>query len=241
VQLDMPIDYFEHIEPFYPANTAGLREFAAYFDKLRTAHDYNFVSEPQMARSFLAALTARVTMERSWADIVRDKLKDVVLGTKNGPHLSFRLKPDFSGVPAQAGAYRTALGVSVERGERLQLYRLGTDGADIYTERDGKLYLGLDRPLTLGVRAMPDRLHLLRSNVPVTIERGGSGGGKSASAWTLHLNDAGMQQVKLYCPQPVDIEPVEPGAELDIQRDDAAHTVTVTHYGDAVAIRVVPR
>jgi hypothetical protein len=245
VALDMPIDYFEHIEPFFPANTEGLREFAAYFDKLRTEHDYNFMSEPQMARSFLTALTARVTVERSWAACVQDKLKDLILGTKNGPHLSLRLKPDFSGVPSQAGPYRTTLGVSIERGERLQLYRLGTDGADIYNERDGKLYLGLDRPLTLGVRALPDRLHLLRSNVPVAIERGagaGSGSGApSGEAWTLHLNDSGMQQIKLYSPQPVDVQGGGADVRLDIQRDEAAHTVTVTHYGPAVALRIVPR
>ncbi|KIL35341.1 hypothetical protein SD70_32230, partial [Gordoniibacillus kamchatkensis] len=245
VAQDMPIIYFEHIEPFFPSRTNELREFAAYFDKLRTEHDYNFVSEPQMARSFLTALTARVTVERSWAAFLQDKLKDLLLGTKNGPHLSLRLKPDFSGVPSQAGVYRTALGVSVERGERLALYRVGTGDADIYDERDGKLFVGLDRPVTLGVHPSPDRLHLLRSNVPVTIERsGGSGaraGAAGGAAWTLHLNDAGMQQIKLYSPQPVDVQAADAGAQLDIQRDDEAHTVTVTHYGPAVTVRVAPR
>jgi hypothetical protein len=242
VTLDMPINYFEHIEPFFPANTQGLREFAAYFDKLRTAHDYNFMSEPQMARSFLTALSAQVKVQRSWAAILRDKLKDLVLGTKNGPHLSYTVKPDFSGVPAQAGAYRTALGVSVERGERLALYSLGTNDADVYTEQGGKLYLGLDRPVSLGIQGMPNRLHLVRSNVPFTLDRSSvrTASGASADMWALHLNDAGMQQVKLYSPHPIQVTGTSADIKLDIQRDEAAHTITVTHYGDPVTLRIVP-
>jgi hypothetical protein len=226
VQLDMPINYFEHIEPFFPGNVAGLVEFAEYFDKLRTAYDYNFMSEPQMARSFLAALKGKVTVSRSWAAYLQDKLKDMLSGTEQGPHLSLTLRPDSSEVPAQAGGYKDTLGVVIEKGARLALYSLSTD-SDFSIRQHEKLYVGLPKPAHVGIYRDSDRLHIVRSNVPTSIEKG-------ADAWTIRLNEPGMQQIVIYSPQPIAIQ----GRDLKVDANEKARTYTVTHYGDPTSITV---
>uniref|UniRef100_A0A4Y8Q4K8 VCBS repeat-containing protein n=1 Tax=Paenibacillus athensensis TaxID=1967502 RepID=A0A4Y8Q4K8_9BACL len=226
---DMPIDYFEHIEYHFPIpmKINDLKQFAAYFDKLRTAHEYNFMSEPQMAQSFLTALKGRVTVSRPLALYLWDKLKDRL--SPGNPHWHASLVPDTSDVPALAGDYASTLGVALEKGERLAQYSLDTD-AEIYHMQSNRFYVGLPQATAISVHKSADKLHLIRSNVPFTLQQAADG------AYTLALNGETMQQVKLYSPRTLTIG----GEDLKIETDADARTYTVTHFGGPVTLKLTP-
>lgn len=222
IQLDMPINYMEHIE-YFEGKKANFEKFVQYFDRVRTEHDYNFVSEPQMARSFLATLTARVEVRQSWGMYLLDRIKDT-LG--KGVHRTLQITADSSGIPSQAGAYRDTLGVRIESGSSLAGHPLKVD-SDIFYGKDGTLYTGLSRPTKLQISWESDPVHLIRANVPLQIDKG-------EKQWTIKLLEAGMQQFKLYSPVPVQFE----GNDLKLEEDAEAHTYTITRYGDASEIIV---
>ncbi|MGG1518869.1 VCBS repeat-containing protein [Paenibacillus oryzisoli] len=225
VKLDMPIDYFEHIEYHFPVPTkvADLKDFADYFDKLRTKHDYNFMTETQMASSFLTALRGEVTISQSWASYLWDKLKDRLAG--GSPHFHATLTPKTAGVPALAEGYADALGVVVEKGDRLALYAIQND-ADIFTTGDNnKLYVGLPKAASLHIGPNEDRFHLVRSNVPYSLIKNGG-------TTQLTLQAAGLQQVKLYSPIELKID----ASGGTVAYDAAAKTYTITRYGDVATI-----
>jgi hypothetical protein len=226
VALDLPIDYFEHIEYHFPDRVQELMQFVDYFDRIRTEHDYNFMTEPQMARSFLSALTGKVIITRSWAAMTVDKVKDW-LG--RGQHLTLNVRTDTANVPAQAAEYRDTLGIVIEPGEKYLTDRFTTD-SDVFLRRENNLYIGLHRPVKVDISWAAEPMHLLRANVPVIITKHGE-------TWAIDTGSPGMQQLKLYSPQPVTIE----GPNLRVEHDDVAGTYTITHFGDAVTITVSPR
>jgi hypothetical protein len=225
VALDLPITYFEHIEYHFPDRIAELTQFVDYFDRIRTEHDYNFMSEPQMARSFLATLAGKVEVSRTWGRMALDYVKDL-LG--DGRHLTLDIRSDTSAVPAQAAEYRDTLGVVIEPGEQYLEHPLGTD-ADLFLKRDKQLYLGLNRPVTVNISWAAEPMHLIRANVPVNID-------KKDAHWTIEAQSAGMQQLKLYSPEPVNVE----GPELRVDYDEPSSTYTITHFGEPVTITVSP-
>ncbi|WNR44732.1 FG-GAP repeat domain-containing protein [Paenibacillus roseipurpureus] len=219
-KLDMPIDYFEHIEYHYPVpeKVAELTEFADYFDKLRTKHDYNFMSETQMAKSFLTAMKSEVRISQSWASYLWDRLKDHLSGSN--PHFHATLTVDASAVPSLAEEYADTLGVSIEKGEKLAQYSLQSD-AHVYTTIENKLYLGLTGKTNLHIGPASQQLHVVRSNVPFTLS---SEGNKQQ----VKLQSAGLQQLKLYSPNELTFE----ASDAAVVHDAAAHTYTITRYGD---------
>lgn len=225
--LDLPIDYFEHIEYQYddPAKTAMLTEFVRFFDGLRTSDDYNFVTEPQMARSFLATMTSDIRVERPWLTYWIDQLK-TKLG--RGLHLTLSLSTDTGDVPEMAAEYRDTAGVVFEPGERYAGYPFATD-SPVHTKRDDKLYvgLGLRRLTNVSVNWGVEPFHIVRSNVPVHIENKGT-------TWTIGLDSDGMQQIKLYGPLPLQIA----GDDLKIEQDPNDNLYTVTHFGAKTSITV---
>ncbi|GAA3412716.1 VCBS repeat-containing protein [Paenibacillus hodogayensis] len=225
--LDMPIDYFEHIEYQYddPAKTAMLTEFVRFFDELRTSYDYNFMSEPQMARSFLSAMKSDIRVERPWLLYAIDKLK-TKLG--RGLHLTLSISADTRDVPDMAAEYRDTAGVVFEPGEKYDGYPFATD-SPAFTNNGDKLYigLGLRRLTSVSVQWGDEPFHIVRSNVPVRIENSGS-------VWNIKLDSEGMQQIKLYGPLPLQIA----GDDLKIEKDPDRNLYTVTHFGDKTSITV---
>lgn len=226
-EQDMPINYFEHIEYQFSGNkVGGLLEFVKYLDQLRNQYSYNFMTEPQMARSTLNALTTEVKVYRPWVDVVLDRLKRMA-GIRTEPTIF--IKPVTDGVPDQAAEYKGTLGVVVERGQMYAERPASTD-SDVYDLRGDKLYLGVPQQTKVrfgsesGVNR-PDDLHMLRANVPYKLD-------KQPGQWTLELKAGGMQQVLLSSPQPLVIE----GDQLQIVRNEAANTYTVTHFGAATTI-----
>ncbi|WP_245954922.1 FG-GAP repeat domain-containing protein [Paenibacillus flagellatus] len=225
--LDLPIDYFEHIEYQYkyPAKTGQLLEFVRYFDGLRTTYDYNFMTEPQMARSFLATMKTAYKVERPWLVYAIDKLKTRF---GRGLHLTLSLSTDTGGVPDLAAEYRDTAGVVFEAGEKYAGYPFATD-SPAFMKNEGKLYvgLGLRRLTTVSVNWGAEPFHVVRSNVPFDIRDDGT-------KRTIELQSDGMQQIKLYSPRPLDIQ----GDDLKIEKDPQANVYTVTHYGAKTSIVV---
>ncbi|MEK8131784.1 VCBS repeat-containing protein [Paenibacillus filicis] len=261
---DMPIDYFEHIEYHFPLREKELLEFVTYLDELRNTHSYNFMTEMQMARSFLNAKTTEVKLSRPWTDAVTLRLKRLV-GMQADPR--FYVTPDTSGVPQQAEEYRGTLGLVVEPGSAYSGRLPDTDSA-VRDLRGGKLYFGAAQteqvrfakpaaasaasaasPSTGDAKSastvpsasaasangqaseasLPDNtaLHMQRVNVPYTLHA-------SEGHWELSLQAAGMQQVKLISPVPLQID----GPDLTVERDEASGTYTVTHFGDPVKLTI---
>ncbi|MEF3305429.1 FG-GAP repeat domain-containing protein [Paenibacillus sp. GYB003] len=226
-KLDMPIDYFEHIEYQYndPEKTAMLESFVRYFDRLRTEYDYNFMTEPQMARSFLAAMKSDIRVERPWLLYAIDKLKTRF---GRGLHLTLSISSDSSGVPDTAAEYRNTAGVVFEPGETYAGYPFATD-SPVHTKKDDKLYvgLGLRRLTSVSVNWGAEPFHIIRSNVPVDIKDDGT-------TWTIRTGSDGMQQIKLYGPRPLAIA----GDGLKVEKDPNDNVYTVTHYGAATTFTV---
>lgn len=226
-KLNMPIDYFDHIEYKLPARAkAELLPYVQYFDKLRNQYSYNFMTEPQMAKSALTTLQAKVTVKQSYASYLFNKLKNK-LG--KGNHLSLTLSADTSGVSdALVGAYKDTVGVAIEPGKPYMSSPFGVD-SHIYTSLNGVLYTGLAEPTKLSINWSAAKLHLMRSNVPFTwTEKDG--------VVSLALQADGMQQVQVYSPQPLDIR----GDNLKIEHTAADNVYTVTHYGAQTTVTLTP-
>ncbi|TVY09368.1 FG-GAP repeat domain-containing protein [Paenibacillus cremeus] len=228
--LDLPIDYFEHIEYHFPANVQPLLEFVRYLDKLRTEYGYNFMSEPQMARSYMNTLTTKVSLYRPWRDVLIDHLRKA-LGRTVEP--SFRVQPLTAGVPAQAAEYKGTLGLMIEPGQPYAEKQAVAAQAEVRDRRGDKLYVGVPSETTIRFvspehAAYSDSLlHITRSNVPYELLT-------EAKTWSLQLRAPGMQQVQLYSPQPLTIQ----GPDISVERDEAKQTYTVTHFGEPVTLTI---
>jgi hypothetical protein len=229
VQQDMPIDYFEHVEYRFPTDQRlsrvdELLEFVQYLDGIRTKYDYNFMTEPQMAKSFLTTLTSEVTVGRSWGMYLIDNLKDA---WGKGKHLSLSLSSLNGNIPSMADEYRDTLGLKFEPGEKYAEQAFITD-SDIFIKKDRLLYVGLNnRKASLTVGWGEEPMHILRANVPIQLR-------KESDQWMIDLDSEGMQQIKLYSPKPLKIE----GMDLRVEYDPNQMTYTVTHYGDKTTIVV---
>ncbi len=244
-QLDMPISYFEHIEYSFPATAVdtsptrrsdkqrtdklnnALIPFVQYFDTFRTQQNYNFMQETQMARSFLTTLQADVTVSQSWGTYLWNRVKDV-LG--EGVHLTLTLKPDVSNVPDLAGYYKQTLGVVIKPGKKLAQQPLAVD-SDVFSKKYDALYTGLSRDTTLTVSWNSEPFHVIRSNVPFDIDKLADG------EIRFVFKEDGMQQLKLYSPYALEIV----GSDLKVETNEREKTYTITHFGAATTVTVMPR
>jgi len=224
-KLDMPIIYFEHVEYKFPSGVNDLLRFVTLLDKVRKNNDYNFMTEPQAAQSFLTTLTAKVTVKQSWGMYLWNKVKDKI---GQGKHLTLTLKADTSDVPEHAGSYRDTLGVAIEPGKPYKGQPFTVD-SDIHTEQAGIIYTGLQRPTKLTIDWGEEPFHIIRSNVPTVLTQ-------KKDHMELSLKADGMQQVKLYSTKPLQIE----GDKLQIEHNEADHTYTITHFGAQTTIKLRP-
>lgn len=222
--LDMPIDYFYHIEYKFPNHVGELLEFVQYLDRVRNEQDYNFMTEPQMAKSFLTTLTGKVTVKQSWASYLWDRLRDK-LG--KGVHLSLTLRADPGAIPAElAGDYASTLGVAIEPGKKYMEHPFAVD-SDVFMKKGPVLYTGLHKPTKLSVSWQKEPFHVMRANVPFAMSQ-------SKDGCRIDLQAAGMQQIKLYSPVPITIE----GNNLKVEPDTQAGMYTITHYGDKTSVTI---
>lgn len=222
--LDMPIDYFYHIEYKFPNKVSELLEFVQYLERIRKEQDYNFMTEPQMAQSFLTTLTSKVTVKQSWANYLWDRLRDK-LG--KGTHLSLTLRADTSAVPAELAAeYASTLGVAIEPGKAYIEHPFAVD-SDIFMEKGPVLYTGLQKPTQLFVSWSKEPFHIMRANVPFTMSQTKNGA-------RIDLLSDGMQQIKLYSPVPITAE----GDNLKVEPGNEEGIYTITHFGDKTSVTI---
>ncbi|WP_170318278.1 FG-GAP repeat domain-containing protein [Paenibacillus thalictri] len=223
--FDLPIDYFEHIEYHFPTRVPELLEFVKFLEDIRGKYDYNFMTEPQMARSFLAAFTSQAKVTRSYGAIAWEKLKR--LAGRN-PARTLHVSAQTGAVPELAGLYKQSLGYVVEPGAAFADRPLSTD-ADIWTAQGSRLYAGVGEG-TAQVRfgaALPDSRgpHIVRANMPVKLQR-------DANRWTVDLLSPGLQQIKLVSARPIDVQ----GDGVKVEHNESDQSYTITRYGDVSRI-----
>lgn len=172
-QLDMPLTYFEHIEYRFSNNPSGLeqlKQMANFLNGVRTNSEYNFMTQEQMAKSFINTFKSRATVKIN----------------SNG----LEITEDTSLVPKLAEEYKGTLGIKFERGEKNKDTPLATT-SDIYFEKDDSLYFGIgDGTNILFSQPKTNDFCILRSNVPFKLS------GKDTKQ--IKLLSSGMQQIKIY-------------------------------------------
>lgn len=176
--FNMPLTYFEHIEH-------GLQKGSDIFEKhtkqinalnaFRQKHHYTFMTEQQMARSFLATFYTNVKVDNS-AD-------------------GMTLTPDLSNMPWQAKEYAATLGIKLSPGEKFRDQQLDTDSWYYYKD-DHAYYIGLDQATTIKFvdkAAIQDRIYVSKTNSPVTIVQ-------ENDSLKVTLGTAGMQEITFHSP-----------------------------------------
>jgi len=199
-RFGIPLTYFEHIEHSMRSGTQAherLLRAIDFMNAFKDKHEYNFMTEQQMARALLNTFYSRLHVE-----IEGD---------------SITLIPDFSEVPAQAQEYLGTLGVKIEPGEAFLGKELDTTGLFYHRGTSG-FYIDAQSPVTFTFVDESDiynRLHLVRANGPVQVTRFERG-------MNLYLNTKGLKEVKIFSPSPLEIS----GSDLRIKKEGNYYTIT---------------
>ncbi len=176
----------------------------SYFRELR---DYNSMTEEQLYKSVLAAQQSMSTLnynpiEKVFSDfqnLIRRKLHHTVYieHQQNNEIPNERIEP-----------YYEALGYKVELGEKYKGFVFNTD-APIYMHKGSTLYFsGKERiKLNLSTNYL-DKPHVMKSNVPIKVEQ-------TNQSVSVELLDSGMQQIKVYAPNGINISDQEWNVEHD--------------------------
>ncbi|KEO81519.1 hypothetical protein [Tumebacillus flagellatus] len=195
-----------------PSNLSDAEKTVLSADRFRRGHDYNFMTEEQMFRTFRTVLGSRV-------ELVPDTSSDARVYT-----LTVTPPADSKGL----GDDLKVLGVHVLLGERYANEGVSTD-ADIYTRRGNSIYFGVwqKAAFTIGLPKRPtDPPHLLRANLPVTVRQNGL-------RVTVEVKSKGLQQLKFWAPSGLQVE--TPGWSV---RHDGAEAWVLTRYGGPTDLQI---
>lgn len=220
-RLDMPVSYFYHIE--YAIQTeAGRKDLsykAQFLDRFRNENDYNFMTEDQMAKSFIAALKSHYSINTSIIKKAFDNLENKV---RTKPTIEFTIKSDKSQIPEFANDYSNSLGLKVETGEKYDGLQFKTD-SKIFARRGKDLYFSAGSKTILFVDPNEDKPHIVRVNVPVEVK-------EVSGDVSVKFKDKAFQQIKIYAPYGIDI--LNDG--WDIKKADKYYILT--RYGDITTL-----
>ncbi len=207
---DLPISYFYHIEK--PINNEEGIEFLTGIteglNKFRYKYNYNFMSETQMAKSFMTAIDSEVYITDSFDSS------------------GITLIPRVYAKEKYVGSYQNALGVKVEIGEKYLDRFIKTD-ADIYL-RDGKdIYLGLNKAVNIDfvTNRIMDKPHITMVNQPISID-------SNIHAMRITFKDKGLNEITFYAPN--GIKTFSKGWKMDKQGE----YVTLTKYGNGEVLSI---
>lgn len=197
--LDMPITYFEHIEYAFskqPEKLVQLKNMASFLDDTRNKGEYNFMTQDQMAKSFINTLYSK-------AFVSKDENK-------------ISLKQDLRAVPALAGEYKGTLGIKLEKGEKYKEMQISVS-SPIQFEKNGAIYFGLlgNTKINFG-NPNNKNFYIVRSNMPIEIT------GLKGTVMNLKFLSDGMQQIKIYSTKTLNIK----GEQIKIQKEGHYYTVT---------------
>ncbi len=189
---DMPVSYYLHVEYDAMRNPGKLEQLAQFMDEFRDANDYNFMTEEQMAKTFAAALNAKVKVTENPFKKLLNSIENQ-LRTPQQLDITLNAEVAMDQRKLLDGPYRDTAGIKVEVGEKYLMSGLETD-ADIYMRRGNDLYIGLNRPVRLfASKTGEQRAHVVRVNLPVNIV-------ESDGGMRISFLDGGLQQLKLYVP-----------------------------------------
>lgn len=141
-------------------------------------HEYNFMTEEQMARAMLNTFHTELNI------IIEED--------------TLQIHPDTKNVPELAKEYTGTLGLKIELGETYSNKDIDTSSF-FYTHKDQGYYIGLAEPTTISfvdISTMNDQFHIIRSNGPLNITQ-------TENGFILESTTRGMQEVKFYSPIPV--------------------------------------
>lgn len=226
---NIPLTYFEHIEYNVHRKNTAYQELLQKIDSMnhfRATHEYNFMTEEQMARALLNAFYTELDIQINGHEI--------------------HIKPNVEHVPELAKEYTGTLGVRIIPGEVWREQHLLSSSPFIYLH-EGVQYVGLPEATLLSwhttealhqkqtalqeeqeLRPGDPRLNIqvIRSNTPVKHEMIGQ-------SLQLTLQSTGMQQIKLFSHVRLDIK-----SDYDILVEQDGLFYTITHFGDIPTITI---
>lgn len=236
-KLDMPFTYFYHME--YPIlkseQEGGFANNVKFLDRFRNENDYNFMTEDQMFRSFMATYQARSTIKTPLGRSVLFGLENRLrtkkqlafkVNTAAGRNVNWVSQPDPK-LQEQMENYTQAVGYKVELGEKFMGYFTVSD-APVSMYRGTTLFFGGSSSANISIApAIPGKPHLERANVPINVEQNGS-------EVKIDLLEKGMQQLKFFAPYGLEV--MSKGWKVD-QSEDKNYYV-LTRYGDIATLVV---
>ncbi|MFC5532414.1 FG-GAP repeat domain-containing protein [Cohnella yongneupensis] len=237
--LDMPFSYFYHME--YPILKSeadgGFANKVQFLDQFRNQYDYNFMTEDQSFRSYMAAYQADSSLG---TPLIRNAMNvaENVIRTKK--QLSFEVKTgglrELNGsaqldqkLQDEIEGQLSAVGYKVELGAKYKGYVPVTD-APISMYRGSTLYFGGTKDATVTIQSgLPTSPGIERANLLVNIDRDGS-------EWHIDWQGSGMQQVKLYAPRGLDV--LSDGDGWSVEKSEDGKHYVLTRFGDVVTLNV---
>lgn len=222
-RFDMPVSHFWHVE-YDVKTTEGLKNInykAAFLDRFRNDNDYNFMTESQMVKTFMAVMKSEVKLTLNPVEKI---LYSVQNRFRTKQQFGFYLKKETAGIPEPARDYANVAGVKIEAGERFEARRFMTD-SDIYYRKGNDLYLAVGSRTNVHTGTGEDGPHIERANCPVEVSRIGN-------HFNIDIRGKGLQQLKFYAPNGIDV--FSEGWE---KSGDGGHFV-LTRYGDATRLEV---
>jgi hypothetical protein len=169
---------------------------AAFLSGVRDNGEYNFMTQDQMAKSFIDTIYSKAYI------------------SKNNNELS--IKENLQYVPNQSGEYKGTLGIKLEKGEKYKDVIISVS-SPIHFEKDGDLYFGLLGSAKIKFNESSNKdFYIVRSNTPIKITSFGD------RATNINFLSDGMQQIKIYSVRAISID----GARIKIQKKGNYYTVT---------------
>lgn len=173
-KYDMPLCVYYHCDMMYKSD-ADAKAKIARVGAFQTEHGYNFMREDQLMQATAAAYHLSLTTSGT--------LKSGLTLTPGADSTDFAL---------YNADYQNSGGVRISFAASVDTTRISPD-ADVWYWRDGDLYVGLNRPVTLRQSGGGEQAHLMRVNLPATIEHRGE-------ATKITFLDGGMMQVAVSGP-----------------------------------------
>jgi len=195
-RYDMPVSYFYHVE-YAIQSSEGVKDLenkTQYLENFRNENDYNFMTEEQMFKSFLAVFKSKVSVS---FNPVKKLFYSFENKLRTRQHLELYLNLDKASDSSITQEYSSAVGIKFEPGEKYLGSSFQTD-SEIYLKKGRDLYLGLDKNTKIFIDPKNEAPHIMRVNMPVNIEHNGT-------TLDIDLLDSGLQQIKLYAPDGIEL------------------------------------
>ncbi|MDF2524136.1 MAG: repeat protein, partial [Clostridiales bacterium] len=125
-KFDMPISYFFHIEydMLSEEGRKGLSYKAQFLNRFRNENDYNFMTEEQMAKSFMAALKTRYSIN---SNILKKVFNNIESNMRKCQHKELLITSDKTEIPNYTKDYADSLGLKIETGEKFNDLKFNTN------------------------------------------------------------------------------------------------------------------